>query len=94
MQADEDVTGPVVDVVGPDVDVIFGNGVTENGEKDDVVTGTTVYVGSENTVTMVDGVHLVCVLGKSGKVLMNEEEVVTIEVGSAGVGTTILESAV
>ena len=45
-------------------------------------------------MTMVDGVHLVYALRKSGKVLMNEEDVVTTEVGSAEVGSTIVESAV
>ena len=37
-----DAIGPVVAVVGTAVDVMFGNGATENDERDDVVTGTTV----------------------------------------------------
>ena len=42
---------------------------------------------------MVDGVHLVYELGKSGKVLMNEEDVVTTEVGAVEVAATLVDLA-
>lgn len=42
LQVDEVAVGPVEVLVGPIVDVVFGNGVTENGADDDDATGTIV----------------------------------------------------